>query len=335
MRGLVGTVIGDIVGSSYEFHVTKNYDFEWITPISGVTDDTIMTLANAKWLLDGDLSKDKLIDIMHYLGNKYFFGYAGMFKKWLETRSREPYNSWGNGSAMRVSPIGWYANSVEECLDLAKRSAEVTHNHPEGIKGAQSVALCIYYQRMGMDKNFIKNEIETRFGYDLSKKYEDIKKRYGFKVACKDSVPQAIISWLESENFEDCIRKAVALGGDADTLGAIAGSICVASLNPKDQPDLELCRKTFSGANRMTSEMLDIINEFYYKFVIRLNHEVTFKCKECGKEVKFNLNKDDYDNFFNGTKKIDEAFPYLNDIGKLLITFGLCEDCLANEIEES
>ena len=329
MIGIIGAICGDIIGSTYDYKTTKNYNFKLLTNLSGITDDTILTLANAKWLLSENLSKDNLINIMHDLGNRYFFSHAGGFKHWLETKSREPYNSYGNGSAMRVSPIGWYAESIEQCLELAKISAEVTHNHPEGIKGAQAVALAIYFNRIGMNREFIKSEIETRFEYDLSRKYEDIKKTYSFQVSCQKSVPEAIICWLESTSYEDCIRKAVSLGGDANTQACIAGAICNADLlNSKMQIKAEDAFNIIKHAKRISNELIDIINEFNKKIEVRVDYPVLVKCKKCGTMEEIYVNPSDWKRFTFGRLPINNCFDYLTEDQKEILKHNLCNNCL-------
>ena len=162
-------------------------------------------------------------------GRKYFHkGFGPRFRSWIYSENPEPYNSWGNGSAMRVSPVGWYSNSLDEIMAEAKRSAEVTHNHPEGIKGAQSTASAIYMARTGKSKNEIKKFISDTFGYNLERKIDDIRPGYKFDVSCQGSVPEAIITFLESSDFEDAIRLAVSIGGDSDTIACITGGIAEA-----------------------------------------------------------------------------------------------------------
>ena len=223
---MTGAIMGDIVGSVYEFESFKETDFPLFRSSSTFTDDTVMTVANADWLL----TCDDLIGIMKGYGNRFQGrGYGGMFIKWLKENEPEPYNSFGNGSAMRVSPIGWAFDTLEETLVAAKQSAEVTHNHPEGIKGAQATAAAIYLARTEHSKQFIKNYITETYGYNLDRTVQSIiDNGYRFDVSCQRSVPEAIIAFLESDDFESAIRNAVALGGDADTQAAITGSIAEA-----------------------------------------------------------------------------------------------------------
>ncbi|WP_208605810.1 MULTISPECIES: ADP-ribosylglycohydrolase family protein [Rodentibacter] len=182
----------------------------------------------ADWVQQG--CQDNLVEIMRHWCQKYpYAGYGGMFDKWISKKvNPQPYNSWGNGSAMRVSPVGWAFDTIEETLEYAKRSAEITHNHPEGIKGAQATAAAIFLARTTKDKGKIKRYIEETFGYDLSQTCDEIRPTYKFNESCQGTVPQAIVAFLESENFEHAIRLAVSLGGDSDTLAAITGSIAEA-----------------------------------------------------------------------------------------------------------
>lgn len=230
---LYGTIFGDMAGSTYEFRACKHYKFATIPEKSHFTDDTVMTLAVASWLMKDKTDMGVLVKEMQYFGNRYpKAGYGGMFRKWLIKENPEPYNSFGNGSAMRVSPCAWVANSLEEAERLAKMSALPTHNHPEGIKGAQATAAAIYMSRMGASKKDIKDYITTTYGYNLDRTIDEIKKSgYSFDSTCQGSVPESIIAFLESDDYEDCIRKAIWLGGDADTQAAIAGSIAEAYYN--------------------------------------------------------------------------------------------------------
>lgn len=226
---MYGAIIGDIVGSVYEFNNIKTKDFPLFSKRSTYTDDSIMTIAVAKALVhsrDNQTSfKAALIRYMREYGKQYpYAGYGGMFAQWLTTDAPMPYNSFGNGSAMRVLPCGLIAVTLQEALDLAKASAEVTHNHPEGIKGAQATAAAVFLAKYGKSKDEIKEYVEDNF-YNLNMTLNDIRPNYYFNETCQETVPQAIIAFLESESYEDAIRNAVSLGGDSDTLAAITGSI--------------------------------------------------------------------------------------------------------------
>ena len=231
---LMGAICGDIVGSTREWRRIKKLDFELLPKGSRFTDDTVMTCAVAEWLMNRDAD---LTSIMQSWGLKYInAGYGHMFIRWLTRADPKPYNSFGNGSAMRVSPVGWVADTIEGTMELAKAPAEVSHNHPEGIKGAQSVAAAIFLARTGHSKEEIKEFIEREFpSYDLSRSLADIRPKYRFDSTCQGSVPESIIAFLESADYESAIRNAISLGGDADTMAAISGSIAAAFY--KDIPD--------------------------------------------------------------------------------------------------
>ena len=248
---MLGAIIGDTVGSAYEFQNTKDYNFTLFLGNSAYTDDSVMTMAVADWLLkDKKHSYQKLEDIMIMFAEKYpcpMGGYGGGFYTWLfeseglynfddrygsapyESKTgRHPYGSWGNGSAMRVSAVGWFFDTLEETERVAAISSAITHNHPEGIKGAQATAAAILMARNGKDKEEIRDYIEKTYGYDLHKTYEYWHPIYHWESSCQGTVPQAIIAFLDSTDFEDAIRKAVSLGGDSDTLACITGGIAEA-----------------------------------------------------------------------------------------------------------
>lgn len=226
---MYGAIIGDIVGSKYEFNNIKSKDFPFISQGCGFTDDTVMTVAVAKallWSYAENLSfKQLLVHEMQSLGRKYpYAGYGGMFSSWLFEENPKPYNSFGNGSAMRVSPCGLISVTLAEAIALARASAEVTHNHPEGIKGAEATAAAIFLAKTGANKETIGRYICDHY-YLLSQSLDEIRPTYYFNETCQNTVPQAIIAFLESESYEDAIRNAVSLGGDSDTLAAITGAI--------------------------------------------------------------------------------------------------------------
>lgn len=226
---MFGAIIGDIVGSVYEFNNIKSKVFPFFKERCFYTDDTVMTIAVAQALLKAREQKldfkQILIEEMQDLGRRYpGRGYGGSFARWLKTEDPKPYNSYGNGSAMRVSPCGLIAVTLSEALSLAKASAEVTHNHPEGIKGAQAVAGAIFLAKCRKTKEEIREFVQHTF-YDLDKSLDEIRPTYYFNETCQETVPQAIQAFLESNSFEDAIRNAISLGGDSDTLAAITGSI--------------------------------------------------------------------------------------------------------------
>jgi len=222
---MLGAVAGDIVGSVYEFNPTKSLDFPLFTRESCWTDDTVLTMAVAEAILTG---RPYAETIRAFAREHPHAGYGGFFIQWYQSDNPAPYNSFGNGSAMRVSPVGWAFGTLEETLAEAKRSAEVTHNHPEGIKGAQSVAAAIFLARTGTERDMVRAELEGRFGYNLHRPWEEVQRGYSFDETCQGSVPEALICALTSVSFEDALRRAVALGGDADTQAAIAGSVAEA-----------------------------------------------------------------------------------------------------------
>ncbi|MBR5684626.1 MAG: ADP-ribosylglycohydrolase family protein [Muribaculaceae bacterium] len=250
MKGIIGAIAGDIIGSAYEFNPTRDHYFKLFTPKSTFTDDTVLTMANALWLLDDKQhTHEKLINIMLDLCWRYpDRGYGGRFAHWIHDGDPQPYNSFGNGSAMRVSPVGYYANTLEEALELAQISAEVTHNHPEGIKGAQATAAAIFLARQGKTKREIRQYVEKTFKYDLSRTLEEIRPTFSFDETCQRTVPEAITCFMEGRDYEEVIRLSVALAGDADTIAAIAGSISSAIdevPNKISQPAIALLSEEF------------------------------------------------------------------------------------------
>lgn len=228
---MYGAIIGDIVGSKYEFGNFKQKEFPFFSQGCDYTDDSLMTIAVAKAILrardEQKPLKPILVEEMQAMGRAYPYpqgAYGGRFGMWLRSADPQPYHSFGNGSAMRVSPCGLFAVTLEEALNLAKASAEVTHDHPEGIKGAQAVAAAIFLARTHKTKDEIRTYIHENF-YPMDRTLDEIRPAYRFNESCQGTVPEAIIAFLESSDFEDAIRNAVSLGGDADTIGAITGSI--------------------------------------------------------------------------------------------------------------
>jgi ADP-ribosylglycohydrolase len=222
---LIGAIAGDIIGSVYEHHNIKVVDFPLFNPGCRFTDDTVLTVAIADAILSGSGYAGKLREYCLLYPER---GYGPGFRRWAVAGRSTPYNSKGNGSAMRVSSIGSAFGTLEEVLRESKRSAEVTHNHPEGIKGAQAVASAVFLARTGTSKEDMKAYIRETFEYDLSEPIDSIRTHYGFDVTCAGSVPQAITAFLESEGYEDAIRKAISIGGDSDTIACIAGAIAEA-----------------------------------------------------------------------------------------------------------
>ena len=258
---MYGAILGDIIGSPYEFDMgDKTKDFPLFRADSMFTDDSVMTIAVADALLsdarDPERIKTLLVYSMKRWGRKIpDAGYGGMFYRWLFTDDQEPYGSFGNGSAMRVAAAGWLYDTLEETRKKARLTAEVTHNHPEGIKGAESVAAVIWLARNGKSKQEIREYVIKEFGYDLSRTCDEIRPEYYHVESCQQTVPEAITAFLEGESFEDVIRTAVSLGGDCDTLTCIAGSMAEAFYGVPEELKEE-CRK------RITPEMKEVLDRF-------------------------------------------------------------------------
>ena len=233
---MYGAILGDIIGSPYEFdRGEKTKEFELFPAHARFTDDTVMTIAVAEALIglgadaDEEHVKADVVRFMRHWGRRYpRIGYGGLFRKWLVTDDPQPYSSCGNGSAMRVSSVGWLYDSLTRTREVARWTAEVTHNHPEGVKGAETVASAIYLGRIGHSKEEIKDYITQEFGYDLTRTLDEIRPTYSMDATCPGSVPEAITAFLESTDVIDAIRNAVSLGGDTDTTACIAGSIAEA-----------------------------------------------------------------------------------------------------------
>ena len=261
---MYGAILGDIIGSPFEFdRGDKTKDFKLFSRRSHFTDDSVMTLAVCEALLKvgQDVTvkeiEDAVISSMQSWGRRYpHEGYGGYFRRWLTARHPEPYNSFGNGSAMRVSAAGWLYDSLEKTRVVAKATANVTHNHPEGIKGAEATASAIFMARNGSSKEEIKKYIENEFHYDLNRTLDEIRPSFHMDETCQKTVPEAIIAFLEARDFEDAIRNAVSLGGDTDTLGAITGSIAEAYFGISETLISE-CR------NRINKDMRDVVDAFY------------------------------------------------------------------------
>lgn len=268
---MYGAILGDIIGAPFEFDsavngVRKSKDFPLFSKRSAFTDDSVMTIAVAEALLNAKIYADArgiytlTTKFMQKWGKKYpYAGYGSMFRLWLSEENPMPYDSWGNGSAMRVSSVGWVFNDLQRTRDVARWTAQVSHNHPEGIKGAEATASAIFLARNGASKNEIKKYIVDEFGYDLSRTLDEIRPNYEHVESCQETVPEAITAFLESESFEDAIRNGVSLGGDADTLTCITGGIAEAFYGVPENLLAE-CRK------RLNEEMLDVIDRFRKNF---------------------------------------------------------------------
>jgi len=250
-------IAGDIIGSTYEFNNVKSLDFNLFPNRSKFTDDTILTVAIADCILN---NKDLTKTVWEY-GRKYRGrGYGGKFKEWLKNENPQPYNSFGNGSAMRVSAVGFAYDNLDTVLQKAKETAEITHNHIEGIKGAQSTAAAIYLAKSGKSKTEIKDYISKTFDYNLDFSLDQIRQSYKFDVTCQGSVPQAIVAFLESSDYESSIRLAISIGGDSDTIACITGGISIAYHKEIPENILKF------AANKLSNEFIDILNEFDNRF---------------------------------------------------------------------
>ncbi len=300
---MYGAILGDMIGAPYEFdRGDKTKDFPLFSRGSQYTDDSVMTLAVAEALLslDDNASDDEVHDAvitsMQKWGKKYpHAGYGGRFRGWLFShRKPEPYGSYGNGSAMRVSSVGWLYDTLEDTRRYAKLTAEVTHNHPEGIKGAEATAAAIFLARHGVTKDEIRDYIVSEFHYDLSRTCDEIRPTYHHVESCQETVPEAITAFLEGENFEDVIRTAVSLGGDCDTLTCIAGSIAESYYGVPEELKEE-CRR------RLTEELRQVLEAF--------DREMVFKATASD------------DPFLNGNEMITEAIAeYFKDSTKETLT---------------
>ncbi len=250
---MIGAIVGDVIGSRFERHPTKYTDFELFTNDSRFTDDTVLSVAVADWLMNGGDLRSYFYD---YVDRYPDAGYGGTFRNWAVSRETEPYGSWGNGSAMRVAPVGYTQATLADTLRVAEESAAVSHNHPDGILGAVAVAGCVYTARNGGTKDDICSFIDSEIGYDISTSIDDLRPFYSFDVSCAGSVPQSIRAFIESDSVEHAIRLAISLGGDADTMACIAGSIAEPFYggvpNSLWQPTAE----------RLDSELLSTVNQF-------------------------------------------------------------------------
>ena len=259
---MLGAIIGDIAGSIYEFDNIKNKDFPLFSEYSEFTDDTVMTAAVAEGLMNGG-KPDDYIKAMQKYGRLFpDTGYGGHFGEWLFSDGGKPYYSWGNGSAMRVSPTAWWYDTLEQVETAAKVSAAVSHNHPEGIKGAQATAASVFLARKGKGKDEIRTYVELKYGYNLNRKLDNIRTIYKYNESCQETVPEAIIAFLESIDFEDAVRNAISLGGDSDTLAAITGSIAEGAYGIPDT----IAKKALS---LLPEELLDVYLRWQKTMIIR------------------------------------------------------------------
>lgn len=256
---MIGAIAGDIIGSVHEAiaWARKSKEFPLFLDGSSFTDDSVLTIAVADCLLTGA----DYVDKFHKYTRRYKdAGFGPDFKRWVEAKSREPYHSWGNGSAMRVSAVAYARDDVDAVLEEARRSAEVTHDHPEGIKGAEATALAVFMARTGEPKEDIREEIQSRFGYDLQRTCDEIRPDYDFDLSCQGTVPEAIVAFLDSTGYEDAVRLAISLGGDADTLACIAGGIAGAFYGVP--PDIET-----QAMSRLARPLRKVVDEFRERFM--------------------------------------------------------------------
>lgn len=267
---LISAILGDIAGSIFEFNPHKSVDVNLHDNRMDFTDDTIMTIAVADWILnDKKLTKIGLVRKMQEWGRKYpnpMGAYGGMFSQWLNSDNPKPYNSWGNGAAMRVSAVGFAFNTMEETLNIAKMSAEVTHNHPEGIKGAQATAAAIFMARTGSTKEDIRKYISENFDYDLNRTCDEIRPTYGFDGSCQGTVPESIIAFLDSKDYEDALKLCISLGGDADTMGAITGAIAGAYYHRIPASAYEF------GMGKLPADIRNVVTKFHAEHSRRVSY---------------------------------------------------------------
>ena len=256
-KTILGAIAGDIIGMPYEFNTTKNYDFDMFVPLADFKDDTVLTVAIADAILH---NKDFMTNVWEF-GNKYpDRGYGSNFRYWLESNNPNAYGSYGNGSAMRVSPVGFAFDDLETVLNVAEETAIISHNHPEGIKGAQATAAAIFLAKNGKSKQEIKEYIENKFGYNLNSTIEKIRPSYSFDETCQRTVPVGIIAFLDSKDFEDAIRLTISVGGDSDTLGSITGGIAAAFYKNIPQKIQEFAIQKLPG------EFIEILDEFEERY---------------------------------------------------------------------
>lgn len=249
---MLGAIAGDIIGSVYEFNQVKTKDFLLFDPLCKFTDDTVLTVAVADSILSDRPYRESILDF----GRRYpQCSWGGMFRQWLRHPHPQPYNSFGNGSAMRVSPVGFAFDNEDEVLEQARLTAEISHNHPEGIKGAQATALAVFLARKGHSKEQIRSRITEQFAYDLERTVDGIRPIYSFDETCQHTVPEAIISFLDSDSYEDAIRNAISLGGDADTLACITGGIAEAFYGSISEDIKKRVRKILTPDLRSVTEV--------------------------------------------------------------------------------
>ena len=256
---MIGAIAGDIIGSVFEHHPVKTTRFPLFSSSSRFTDDTVLSVAIA----DAILNQTQYVTVLKTYGRRYpTAGYGMSFFSWMQSDDTKPYNSWGNGAAMRVSAVGFAFSSSPDVMHAAQKTAAVTHNHPEGIKGAQATALAIYMARQGAAKSDIRRRISAQFHYDLDRSLADIRPQYTFDISCQGSVPESVLAFLESVDFEDAVRLAVSLGGDSDTMACIAGGIAQAYYGQIPRDIITQVRQ------RLPDPFLEIIDQFNARYAI-------------------------------------------------------------------
>lgn len=257
---MLGGIAGDVIGSVYEGFPIKQTDFPLFAPRATFTDDTVLTVAIAYAILEPEVG---YASALKTFGRRYpRAGYGGNFRRWLLAENSEPYNSWGNGSAMRVSPVGWAFDTWEQVLSEAEKTAAVSHNHPEGIKGAQAIALAVYLARNGTPKDEIRETMAAHFDYDLWRTVDEIRPDYSFDVSCQGSVPEALVAFFDGDGVEAAIRLAISLGGDSDTLACMAGTVAHACYGGVPQPIAAEVR------GRLPADLLEVVDTFQQQFNI-------------------------------------------------------------------
>lgn len=255
---MLGAIAGDVIGSVYEGFPIKQTNFPLFDPRATFTDDTVLTVAIAFAIINPEVGYAHALKLF---GRKYpHAGYGGNFRRWLLAKESEPYSSWGNGSAMRVSPVGWAFDTREQVLSEAEKTAAVSHNHPEGIKGAQAIALAVYLARNNTPKAEIRETIAGHFDYNLQRTVDHIRPGYNFDVSCQGSVPEALVAFFDGDGVEEAIRLAISLGGDSDTLACMAGAVAHAYYGGVPQPIASELRR------RLPPDLLDVVDTFQQKY---------------------------------------------------------------------
>jgi ADP-ribosylglycohydrolase len=261
---MIGALLGDIIGSVFEGKNVKTTEINLYNFGSRITDDSVLTIAIADALLS---HKDYQKHLLIWANNYPQAGYGARFKNWMHSEEPKPYNSWGNGSAMRVSPIAYAFDTLQEVLEEAKRSALPTHNHPEGIKGSQAIASAVFLARIGKTKSQIRDYIQKEFEYDLNRTIKDIRPNYSFDLSCQGSVPEAIIAFIDSTDYESTIRLAISLGGDSDTIACMAGGIAEAYYGNISDDLLDYADK------KLPNNLKQVIYNFQNKYPLKVKLE--------------------------------------------------------------